>query len=178
MLKRPRSRKTPAARHCSNVFALLSQSQISEFKEAFTLIDRDGDGFIQKQDLEDILSSLGHETNDEELEEMLAEAPGNINFTMFLTLFGERMNDGETEETLTTAFQCLEQGEMPAAANSAAVQQQQHSGKIPLASLEQKITRVGEKLSVEEFEAFTKPFLDVQGNFDYRKYLNEIKLVN
>ena len=86
------------------------------------------------------------------------------------------MNDGETEETLTTAFQCLEQGEMPA--NAVTVQQQQHSGKIPLASFEQKITRVGEKLSLQEFETFTRPFLDVQGNFDYKKYLNEIKLVN
>lgn len=173
MLKRQKSRKPGlAARHCSNVFALLSQSQISEFKEAFTLIDRDGDGFIQKQDLEDILNSLGHSLSDEELEEMLGEAPGNINFTMFLTMFGERMNDGESEESLVSAFQCLEQASEPFFSASSLV------GKISLVALEEKLTRVGEKLTLEEFVAFSRPFVDLQGNFDYKKYLNEIKLVN
>ena len=36
--------------------------------------------------------TTGQDTKDELLEEMIAEAPGQINFTMFLTLFGEKLN--------------------------------------------------------------------------------------
>lgn len=34
----------------------------------------------------------GRDVEDEDLESMLAEAPGPINFTMFLTIFGERIS--------------------------------------------------------------------------------------
>ena len=35
---------------------------------------------------------LGKNPGDAELDEMVADAPGPINFTMFLTLFGEKLN--------------------------------------------------------------------------------------
>ena len=34
----------------------------------------------------------GKEPRTEELEEMIKEAPGPLNFTMFLTLFGEKLH--------------------------------------------------------------------------------------
>ena len=49
------------------------------------------DGFIDKEDLHDMLASLGKDPSDEYLEDMMNEAPGPINFTMFLTMFGERL---------------------------------------------------------------------------------------
>lgn len=145
------------------MFALLSQGQISEFKEAFSLIDRDGDGFIQKEDLKDILSSLGQFPTNEYLDEMLEESPGNINFTMFLTMFGEHMNDGLTEDELAAAFTSFDPN---------------GTGKIPLSDLKILLTTIGDRLTFEEFEQFTKSFLDTKGNFDYKKYLFEIKLSN
>ena len=48
-----------AQRASSNVFAMFDQAQIAEFKEAFTMIDQDRDGFITKEDLHDMLASLG-----------------------------------------------------------------------------------------------------------------------
>ncbi|XP_010181249.1 PREDICTED: myosin regulatory light polypeptide 9-like [Mesitornis unicolor] len=47
-------------RATSNVFAMFDQSQIQEFKEAFNMIDQNRDGFIDKEDLHDMLASLGH----------------------------------------------------------------------------------------------------------------------
>ena len=38
---------------------MFDQSQISEFKEAFNLIDHNHDGFIDKEDLKDMFNSLG-----------------------------------------------------------------------------------------------------------------------
>lgn len=49
-------------RATSNVFAMFDQSQIQEFKEAFNMIDQNRDGFIDKEDLHDMLASLGEQT--------------------------------------------------------------------------------------------------------------------
>lgn len=50
-------------RATSNVFAMFDQSQIQEFKEAFNMIDQNRDGFIDKEDLHDMLASLGKTVN-------------------------------------------------------------------------------------------------------------------
>ncbi|ELK06618.1 Myosin light chain 5 [Pteropus alecto] len=48
-----------AQRASSNVFSNFEQTQIQEFKEAFTLMDQNRDGFIDKEDLKDTYASLG-----------------------------------------------------------------------------------------------------------------------
>jgi len=52
--------KKRAQRATSNVFAMFDQAQIQEFKEAFNMIDQNHDGFIDKEDLHDMLASLGN----------------------------------------------------------------------------------------------------------------------
>lgn len=51
--------KKRAQRATSNIFAMFSQEQIQEFKESFNLLDQNHDGFIDKEDLHDMLASLG-----------------------------------------------------------------------------------------------------------------------
>lgn len=92
------------------------------YLQAFGCIDQDRDGVIKKQDLRETYGQLGilivslykcvyvHacvyvdlcfcvpgklNVKDEELDEMLNEGKGPINFTVFLSLFGEKLN-GET----------------------------------------------------------------------------------
>lgn len=72
------------------------------------MIDSTKDGVIDKHDLEDIFISLGKSPNDEYLNDMLSQAPGQINFTMFLTLFGEKMMGCDPEETILNAFACFD----------------------------------------------------------------------
>ncbi|KQK75612.1 hypothetical protein AAES_143145 [Amazona aestiva] len=43
----------------SNVFSMFEQAQIQEFKEAFTIMDQNRDGFIDKADLRDTFAALG-----------------------------------------------------------------------------------------------------------------------
>ena len=38
----------------------------------------------------------------------MAEAPGPINFTMFLTMFGEKLNGTDPEEVIRNAFACFD----------------------------------------------------------------------
>ncbi|KAL4617271.1 myosin light chain 5 [Arapaima gigas] len=98
-----------AQRASSNVFSMFEQTQIQEFKEAFTLIDQNRDGFIDKEDLKDTYASLGKlNVKDKELEDMLKEATGPINFTMFLNLFGEKLHGTDPEETILNAFKMFD----------------------------------------------------------------------
>lgn len=100
--------KKRAQRATSNVFAMFDQAQIQEFKEAFTMIDQNRDGFIDKEDLHDMLASLGKNPTDDYLESMISEAPGPINFTMFLTMFGEKLNGTDPEDVIKNAFSCFD----------------------------------------------------------------------
>lgn len=40
---------------------------------------------------------------------MVAEAPGPINFTMFLTMFGEKLNGTDPEDVIRNAFACFDE---------------------------------------------------------------------
>lgn len=101
--------KKRAQRATSNVFAMFDQAQIAEFKEAFNMIDQNRDGFVEKEDLHDMLASLGKNPTDDYLDAMMNEAPGPINFTMFLTLFGERLQGTDPEEVIKNAFGCFDE---------------------------------------------------------------------
>lgn len=37
------------------------------------------------------------------------EAPGPINFTMFLTMFGEKLNGTDPEDVIRNAFACFDE---------------------------------------------------------------------
>lgn len=39
----------------------------------------------------------------------MSEAPGPINFTMFLTMFGERLNGTDPEDVIRNAFTCFDE---------------------------------------------------------------------
>ncbi|XP_044286181.1 myosin regulatory light chain 10 [Varanus komodoensis] len=94
----------------SNVFSMFEQSQIQEFKEAFTIMDQNRDGFIDKADLRDTFAALGRmNVKPEELEAMIKEAPGAINFTVFLTMFGEKLKGTDPEEIILNAFRVFDQ---------------------------------------------------------------------
>ena len=40
---------------------------------------------------------------------MMSDAPGAINFTMFLTLFGERLQGTDPEDVIRNAFGCFDE---------------------------------------------------------------------
>ena len=84
-----------AKRSGSNIFALFSQKQIQEFKEAFGIMDTDKDGIISSSDLKTAFTNVGKSIGDGDATSMLSEAPGPVNFTQLVTLFAEKMAGGE-----------------------------------------------------------------------------------
>ena len=107
--KKGSANKKRVQRATSNVFAMFDQSQIQEFKEAFNMIDQNRDGFIDKADLQDMFASLGKDPKEDYIDGMMKEATGPINFTMFLTLYGEKLNGTDPEDVIKNAFGCFDE---------------------------------------------------------------------
>lgn len=56
-----------------------------------------------------LLPASGKNVTDQYLEGMINEAPGPINFTMFLTMFGEKLTGTDPEEVIKNAFGCFDE---------------------------------------------------------------------
>merc|ERR1712126_478182 len=93
----------------SNIFALFSQKQIQEFKEAFGIIDNDKDGIITAPDLIKAFQGIGRPISESEASNMVGEAPGPINFTQMVTLFAEEMSGGtDDDDVIVRSFEAFE----------------------------------------------------------------------
>ncbi|CAM9293234.1 unnamed protein product [Rangifer tarandus platyrhynchus] len=75
----------------------LTEEQNAEFKEAFSLFDKDGDGTITTKESGTVMRSLGHvmtnlgeKLTDEEVDEMIREADidgdGQVNYEEFVQM--------------------------------------------------------------------------------------------
>lgn len=53
---------------------------------------------------------LGKNPTDHYLDEMMNCAPGPINFTMFLTMFGQKLQGTDPEDVIKNAFACFDEG--------------------------------------------------------------------
>lgn len=132
---------------------MFTQNQIAEFKEAFSFIDSDKDGIINKNDLAVTWDALGRLIKDDDLKGMLAEAPGPINFTMFLSIFGDRIAGTDDESVIRAALKSFED--------------QKDSGKLNEDRLRMCLKTWGNKLTDDEIDAaFAETPIDRQGNID------------
>jgi len=145
-----------AKRTGSNVAGVFSDRQVAEFKEAFQLMDADKDGTIGKNDLRATYDALGKIANDRELDEMLGEAPGPLNFAMLLQLFGNRMQgSNDDDDVVIEAFKRFDEG-----------------GKINSETFRHSLMTFGDKFSAQEVEdAFDQMTIDNQGRIDTAKLI-------
>merc|ERR1712159_254963 len=90
----------------------LTEEQIAEFKEAFSLFDKDGDGSITTKELGTVMRSLGQTPTEAGLQEMIKEVDANgdgtIDFPEFLNLMAKKMQDTDTEDDLKEAFKVFD----------------------------------------------------------------------
>lgn len=121
--------------------------------QAFQLMDNDKDGIIGKNDLRATFDALGKLASDKELDDMLSEAPGPLNFTQLLTLFAERMSGGgqDDDEVVIAAFKTFDT-----------------NGKIDSEKLRYALMNWGnDKFSEDEVEdAFEQMVIDDKGFID------------
>jgi len=150
----------PKKKMVGNVFALFSQAQIAEFKEAFTMIDNDRDGIINADDLAAIFQSTGREAEPKVIKEMLAECSDKINFTHFLTLFGEKLHGTDSETALRDAFKLFDE---------------EKTGKLHEEYVKDLLQNVGDQYSKDEVKQVWKEAPIEGGQLDYLKFVLLIK---
>jgi calmodulin len=146
----------------------LTEEQINEFKDAFTLFDKDNDGVVTAKELSTVLKSLGHNPTEQELGEMIASVDsdgrcrhfllpesavaspssrvragnGQIDFSEFLTMMSRRMTEMQGEDDdLRAAFKVFDKD---------------GNGFISAQELRQVMINLGEKLSEEEIESMIR----------------------
>jgi len=153
-------RKEEPKKKIGNVFALFNQSQITEFKEAFAMIDQDRDGIIGAEDLVAIYQQVGREADPKVVKEMLAECPDKINFTHFLTLFGEKLHGTDSETALRDAFVMFDEDK---------------KGKLSEEYIKDLLMNVGDQFSKDEVKQVWKEAPIEGGQLDYLKFVQIIK---
>ena len=143
------------AKGSSNVFSMFEQSQIQEFKEAFGMIDANRDGFIDKEDLVATYASLGMDSiSSSKLDEMMAEAPAAINFTVFLNMLADKLTGTDSEDVILGAFKLFDP---------------EGTGSIPKEYLGDVLSSQADRFSKEELEGMMGAApIDEAGNLDYK----------
>eukprot|EP00656_Telonema_subtile_P053093 TRINITY_DN7576_c0_g1_i1.p1 TRINITY_DN7576_c0_g1~~TRINITY_DN7576_c0_g1_i1.p1 ORF type:complete len:234 (-),score=54.77 TRINITY_DN7576_c0_g1_i1:169-870(-) len=119
----------------------LTKEQIAEFKEAFSLFDKDGDGTITAKELGTVMRCLGCNPTEAELQDMIYEVDaagsGTVDFPEFLALMARRISCGyqPDDADFFEAFAALDP---------------EHTGEILLTQMWEVIESMGERLTEEE----------------------------
>ncbi|CAL0302534.1 unnamed protein product [Lupinus luteus] len=139
----------------------LSHDQITEFREAFSLFDKDGNGCITTKELGTVIRTLRRNLTEAELKDMINEVDANgnvtIDFREFLNLMAGKMRNTDSEEDLKEAFHVFDKDQ---------------NGFISAAELHHVITNLGEKLTDEEVdEMIREADVDGDGQINYDEFV-------
>ncbi|KAL7423865.1 hypothetical protein Q5752_001450 [Cryptotrichosporon argae] len=152
-------------------YTLFTPQQVKQFKEAFTMIDQDGDGRVTEADLKTMLSNLGQTPTPALLDALLASRPGSslspsaksersVNFTQFLSMMGEHLLALDPEHDLLEAFACFDDGD---------------KGWVDVKDMRRQLIEYG----MEEHEVdrlFSGPYTDRQGRFNYIEWAKVLRV--
>ncbi|KAK8709646.1 hypothetical protein V6N13_060659 [Hibiscus sabdariffa] len=146
---------------------ILTEEQVSEFKEAFNFFDKDGDGCITVEELATVIRSLDQNPSEEELQDMIkevdADGNGSIEFSEFLSLMAKKMQESDAEEELKEAFKVFDKD---------------LNGYISASELRNVMMKLGEKLSDEEVEQMIKEAdLDGDGQVNFDEFVKMMTTV-
>jgi len=140
----------------------LSPERIADFKEAFSLFDRDNDGSITAKELGTVMRSLGQNPTQSEINDIInefdADENGTIDFTEFLTLMEKKLKQAETEDDeIREAFRVFDKN---------------GDGYISAAELRHVMTNLGEKLTEDQVdEMIREADLDNDGQIDWHEFI-------
>ena len=142
----------------------LTEEELAEFREIFNLVDLDKGGTISKDELKQLMTTLGLRPSQEELNAMVDEIDsdgnGEIDFDEFVTVMSRKVNTSYTPAQVKSAFKVFER-DAP-------------SGMVTMAALEQALTTYGsEKLSLSDAqELLSQIEPDENGLINYVEFVN------
>jgi len=140
----------------------LTEEQLSDLKEVFSLFDKDSDELIVKSELGLVMRALGQNPTEIELQEMITKGDvdddGTISLTEFLAMMAQKM---ETADNLSSE-----------AEEAFRVFDKNCEGSISAVELRHIMTGLGLKLTPEEAdEMIREADADQDGRVTYQDFL-------
>merc|ERR1712124_231569 len=90
----------------------LSDEQMDEIREAFSLFDNDASGAIDVRELKAAMRALGFEVKNDELKKMVTDidndGSGTIEFVEFLGMMTAKMGEKDTREDIEKVFKLFD----------------------------------------------------------------------
>merc|ERR1712159_211826 len=90
----------------------LSEEQLDEIREAFSLFDSDASGMIDIRELKAAMRALGFEVKNDELKKMVTDVDndgnGTIEFVEFLGMMTAKMGEKDTREDIEKVFKLFD----------------------------------------------------------------------
>merc|ERR1712100_597858 len=90
----------------------LTDEQLDEIREAFSLFDADASGMIDIRELKAAMRAIGFEVKNEELKKMVADIDndgnGTIEFAEFLAMMTGKMGEKDTREDIEKVFKLFD----------------------------------------------------------------------
>ncbi len=144
----------------------LTPAQVKQFRDAYDVFDKDGDGGITTEELGYVMRALGQNPSDDEVENMFsdvdADGSGEIEFDEFLKIMQRRVvsisSTGNTGENWMEAFKIFDQD---------------GDGFITALELGRVLKNMGEELKDYELdEMIQEADKDGDGRLNYEEFLN------
>lgn len=135
-------------RSASGALNQLSAVQISQLKESFTLLDKDGDGVISPEDLGAMLASLGLDASPAAVSQHLSAAPSPFNLASYLTHLSQHLSLLSPVGDLMAAFEAFDEND---------------DGIVDVEELKSALTGMGERMSSEDVDRALKGFTRRKG---------------
>ena len=141
--------------------SILTEEQISEYKQTFELLDRENKGSLNREEFKILLRSLGQYPTDDEIQEMISQYDKNndnkITFDEFLSLMARQIQASEEFDKVEEAFKLMDLDK---------------DGFITKTELRQMMSKFGEILTDEELNAMID---EADTNKDGKVDINEFR---
>ena len=148
----------------STVVTKMSKEELAEFREIFDLVDKDKGGSISRDELGELMDTLGIRASKEEIDLMINEIDednnGEIDFEEFVAVMSRKVNANYTSAEVKSAFKAFEMDGS--------------SGYVTIDSLRKALMSYGtEKLSLQQAnDLLSQLEQDSQGRVNYIDYVN------
>lgn len=139
----------------------LTEEELIEYKEAFSLFDKEGNGIISVNSLGSVLRALGICPTQAEIRDMISEVDpkntGGVNFQTFLKVAIRKKRKAENSEEIIEAFRVFDR---------------EGKGIITTSQLKHIMTNLGEKMTEDEADDMIREAdINGTGEINYEEFV-------